>query len=554
MLVKLLINNYALIDQLELDLQPGMNVITGETGAGKSILLGALGLILGQRADSESLLNRDVKCIIEGVFSPASPSTSIFNYLQDNQLYEKGNIIVRREVNPEGRSRSFINDIPVSLQQLKEFGMLLVDIHSQHQTLNLNKTEYQLSVLDALAGNLPDFKQYQAGYRKLIQLRNAIKTAEDAEQKSRAEQDYLEFQLNELEEANVQPGEQEQLEQELSALSNAGDIQGKLFGVNDYLSGEVGLISKLNQINQIYHSLSRYDVEIEQTGSRLKSLLIELKDIDAVSQTLAEKFQHDPKRIEQIENRLDIIYRLQKKHRVNSVQQLIQIQEELANKLNAIVNLSAELEVLRGEEINLVAHLKLQAGNLSANRHKAVSLLEKSIRSMLKDVALPEAVFSVELTTHPVDQLSPNGTDQVRFLFSANKGVLPAEIGKVASGGELSRLMLCIKTAVASSMEMPTMIFDEIDTGVSGETALKLGKVMKKLSAHHQLITITHLPQIAGQGKSHYFVHKQNKGNKTFTSVAVLSQDDRLKELARMLSGNNPTEAAIANAKELLHP
>jgi DNA repair protein RecN (Recombination protein N) len=554
MLTKLQIKNYALIEELDLDLQGGMNVITGETGAGKSILLGALGLILGQRADQEALLDKKAKCIIEGTFSPQGKSQSIHDYLSENELYDSNTIIIRREVNPEGRSRSFINDIPVTLQQLKEFGNLLVDIHSQHQTLNLNKSEFQLSVLDAIAGCIEEVKTYQIFYKKWLQVRNSIRELEERENKVRAEQDYLDFQSKELDEAGLKEGEQEQLEQELSALNNASDIQLKLHGTVSTLSGEDGLLGKLTHLNQSIQSLSKFDSELESISSRLKSVLIELKDIDSVSQDISEKFNPDPSRQSAVESRLDLIYRLQKKHRANSIPELKQIEEDVNKRLAAIGSLSDELEQSIREEYNLHKQLQQKAIHLTKVRSAAAPALEKSIRSMLQDVSLPNAIFSVEISQAEGGLLSPYGQDHVRFLFSANKGILPAEIGKVASGGELSRLMLCIKAAVASKMELPTMIFDEIDTGVSGETALRLGSVMKKLSAHHQLITITHLPQIAGQGTSHYFVHKKNTSGRTLTTVTELKKDNRLKELARMLSGDNPTAAAMANAKELLHP
>jgi DNA repair protein RecN (Recombination protein N) len=511
-------------------------------------------LILGQRADQEALLDKKAKCIIEGTFSPQGKSQSIHDYLSENELDDSNTIIIRREVNPEGRSRSFINDIPVTLQQLKEFGNLLVDIHSQHQTLNLNKSEFQLSVLDAIAGCIEEVKTYQIFYKKWLQVRNSIRELEERENKARAEQDYLDFQSKELDEAGLKEGEQEQLEQELSALNNASDIQLKLHGTVSTLSGEDGLLGKLTHLNQSIQSLSKFDSELESISSRLKSVLIELKDIDSVSQDISEKFNPDPSRQSAVESRLDLIYRLQKKHRANSIPELKQIEEDVNKRLAAIGSLSDELEQSIREENNLHKQLQQKAIHLTKVRSAAAPVLEKSIRSMLQDVSLPNAIFSVEISQAEGGLLSPYGQDHVRFLFSANKGILPAEIGKVASGGELSRLMLCIKAAVASKMELPTMIFDEIDTGVSGETALRLGSVMKKLSAHHQLITITHLPQIAGQGTSHYFVHKKNTSGRTLTTVTELKKDDRLKELARMLSGDNPTAAAMANAKELLHP
>jgi DNA repair protein RecN (Recombination protein N) len=553
MLQRLSIQNYALIDRLDLELNGGMNIITGETGAGKSILLGALGLILGQRSDTEALLDKSRKCVVEGTFAIDENSTGILHYLRENDLDPSLEIHVRRELSPEGKSRSFINDTPVNLQQLKEFTGMLVDIHSQHQTLLINKADFQLAVVDALAGTQEALVKYRTDFKAWQQLNSKVIALEEAEQKAVAEQDYLRYQYQELEEAALKAGEQPELERELSALSNAGEINSKLSMACAGLTGtENDVVSQLTQISQQLQVLSRHDEKIKSLSERLKSVAIELKDIASEAEDLTGVFRADPTRTDQIENRLDTIYRLEKKHRVNSVEELIVLGNAWSDRLNSMESLSDELDKYKKQEAQMLIALIAQAEQISATRTKAIPKIEKKIHSMLADVALPNGKLVIQLTTETAAKPGPSGIDKIKFLFSANKGVEPTDIGKVASGGELSRLMLCIKAAVAASMALPTMIFDEIDTGISGETALKIGEVMNELSRHHQLIAITHLPQIASRGAAHYFVRKQVAGKKTLTEVVILKPEERLVEIARMLSGDKPTPAALANAKDLL--
>ncbi|MFM2208071.1 MAG: hypothetical protein RL213_2046 [Bacteroidota bacterium] len=553
MLQRLTVRNYALIDRLEVDWSDGMNIITGETGAGKSIVLGALGLILGQRAESDALLDRSVKCIVEGTFR-VGKSAAVKSFLAENELDASDPVLVRREVSPEGKSRSFINDTPVNLQQLREFTGLLVDIHSQHQTLLLNKADFQLSVLDALAGNAALLEEYRHTYRQWISTRAEVHRLEELEQKAAAEADYLRFQYTELEEAALKQDEQESLEKELGMLTNAGDINLKLEQATSGLTGgDSNLVSALTGISQQLQSLSKYDEQIRSLSERMKSTVIELKDIAGEADRIAGAFTADPARMEQVEQRLDVIYRLQKKHRVNTVAELLALGQEWSEKLGAIESVAGQLEAARTAGSRLSAETLRMAEALSERRRNVVPKTEKQIRSLLKDVALPNGSFEVSLTPDENSGPGPDGIDRVRFLFSANKGVAPTEIGKAASGGELSRLMLCIKSAVGESMELPTLIFDEIDTGISGETALKIGEVMHRMSKHHQLITITHLPQIASRGSAHYFVRKQVTGKKTLTEMVALSSDERVVEIARMLSGDKPTASALATAKDLLN-
>lgn len=553
MLQRLSIRNYALIEQLDLEIRPGMNIITGETGAGKSILLGALGLLLGQRADSGALFDKSGKCIVEGYFTSGKESPSIQQFLREHDLDEGPSVIVRREISPEGKSRAFINDTPVNLQQLKEFSSLLADIHSQHETLLLNRTDFQLSVLDAFAGITDDVKKYKASYREWLALRQQIDELTREEQRLQAERDYLEFQAKELEAAVLKPGEVEELEREQKTLSHAGEIQSQLENFRIALEeGEENVIGSLTSAGGPLQSLSKFDDRLTVLQERVKSCLIELKDIASEADAMARSFQADPARLEQVEQRLDVVYRLLQKHRVKNADELLVLGEEWQKKLDNIGSLHEQLAALQNKEVKTASGLLTSAEKLSSARKKAAPSLIKTLQSMLASVALQNAVFDIDLKSDSENVPGPNGIDLVRFLFSANKGTFPAEIGKVASGGELSRLMLCIKAAVASKMEFPTIIFDEIDTGISGETAFKVGEVLYGMASSRQMIVITHLPQIASRGDAHYFVKKQVSGKKTLTTVLQLTPEERQLEIARMLSGDKPTAAALANAKELL--
>ena len=553
MLQRLSIQNYALIDRLDLEFHTGMNIITGETGAGKSILLGALGLMLGQRSDADALMDKTRKCIVEGLFVAGKNKGAVEDYLKEHDLDVSEQVLIRREVSPEGKSRSFINDTPVNLQQLKELTGMLVDIHSQHQTLLLNKSDFQLSVIDALAGNGVELNDYRIKYKQLITLRANLARLLDEEQKAKSEQDYLRFQWNELEEAALKEGEQVALEKELTTLTNAEEISTRLGqAITELSGGENNLLNQLNNLQQQMQSVAKFDDEIRQLLDRLKSSAIELKDIADEGERLAGRFQLDPERLQIIEQRLDVIYRLQKKHRRNSIEELLELGMEWSTRLSALDNMSSDLEVLESDVLERTKRLTEQAKKISAARQKVLAKTEKLLQGMLVEVALPNAVIKLTIFADPDAIPGPDGIDKIRFLFSANKGFEPSDLGKVASGGELSRLMLCIKAAVANSMELPTMIFDEIDTGISGETALKIGEVMNKMSRYHQLITITHLPQIASRGEAHFFVRKQVVGKKTVTEVVQLDDQTRTIEIARMLSGDQPTKAALQNAKDLL--
>lgn len=553
MLHRLNIRNYALIDELELQLEEGMNTITGETGAGKSILLGALSLILGQRADNTALSDKSQKCIVEGEFRLPRKGGLVRQFLSEHELDDGSSVIIRREISAEGKSRAFVNDTPVNLQQLKELGELLVDVHSQHETLLLNKRDFQRSVVDAFSGMQTEIQSYREGYKAWKLATEELSRLIEDEERALSEKDFLGFQFRELEEAALKAGEQPALEAELRALTHAGEISQTLNAAATTLeSGEDALIGPLNNLIQGLNSVSKYDVRIQELAQRIKSSLIELKDIASEAGSLSAHFQSDPARLEQIQERLDILYKLQHKHRKQTEDELISLQDELRLKLDSIGSMEERIAALRVSTKQQQDILMRQAEAISEKRRSAIPTIEKKISSLLSDVSMPHAKLKIDAGERLVEP-GPYGIDQIRFTFSANKGGAFSDLNKVASGGELSRLMLCLKSAVAGEMELPTMIFDEIDTGVSGETAYRIGHVMRNLSRKHQLICITHLPQIASRGDAHWYVHKEVSGKKTNTRVRRLDGDDRVVEIARMLSGEKPGANALANARELLN-
>lgn len=552
MLTSLSVKNYALIDELQLQFGKKLNIITGETGAGKSILLGALGLLLGQRADSNSLLDKTKKCIVEGEFD--SRNKYIDEFFESNELDPESKIIIRREISKEGKSRAFINDTPVSISQLKELGSLLVDIHSQHETLLLNKSGFQLSVVDSFAGINSELELYQQnynGYKKLLAQLNELK---EEEARSKSEQDYITFQFNELEEAALETGESKEiLDEELKTLSHSEEIRAGLSKLDEAISGgESDLLTSISSTIQIVQQLSKYNSKLEAIAGRLKSVQIELKDISQESSAISEEVQLDPQRLEIVNDRLNILNRLEQKHRVNSTQELILLKKEFEQKLEGINSLDDRIAGLEKEKEKLFTGLHRMADKISAARAKVIPGIETKVKKMLSELGMPNAILKIEQEVLALNELSNTGKDSIRFLFSANKGVAYSEISKVASGGELSRLMLCLKAIVAKLIDLPTVVFDEIDTGVSGETAYKIGNVMNDLSSSLQLLAITHLPQIASRGDVHFFVYKEVIGKRTFTKVSRLNGKERIVEVARMLSGDKPTAIAMQNAKELL--
>ncbi|MEO8886243.1 MAG: DNA repair protein RecN, partial [Mucilaginibacter sp.] len=536
---------------------PGLNILTGETGAGKSIILGALSLILGQRIESKYFFNQQKKCVIEGSFKIDTFHLKAF--FEDNDLDYEAETVLRREISADGKSRAFVNDTPVTLASLKLLGEKLIDIHSQHATLEINDPEFQLLVVDAVAGHnelLTDyqtkFKAYKKGIAKLTQL------IEESD-KAKADLDYYQFQFDELEKASLDADEQEKLEQELAVLNNAEEIKRNLLGAH-YLMQE-GETSAILQLREALHQLTaieNFNPQIEELHSRLNSTLIELKDIAAEIENIEQRTHTDEARGEEINTRLTLIYTLQKKHRVNTNAELLQLQDELSGKIQQAVFGDEAIEKLQKQLGLDKQELQQLATQLSANRTKAIPQIETQVLQTLGEMGMGNSSLKIELTPIPEGRNTPlgglgeSGIDLIKFLFSANKGHALAEMSKVASGGELSRLMLSIKSLVAKNTALPTIIFDEIDTGVSGEVAHKVGQIMEQLSQNLQVITITHLPQIAGKGQNHYFVYKDDEGVTTYTRIKQLDKQERVVEIAKMLSGDNPGESALQNARELL--
>lgn len=548
MLQKLSIRNYALIDSVELELEKGLNIVTGETGAGKSIMLGALSLILGQRAETRYFFNQEKKCVIEGTFKLNENSQHLF--LEHDLDYQEESIL-RREISIDGKSRAFINDTPVTLSVMKQVGEKLIDIHSQHATQEVSDPVFQLSIVDTLANHMPlltDYRQKYHAYRKLSKQLVAMQTAAD---EARTKQDYEQFLFNELEATNLKADEQEQLEAELELLNNAESIKRSL--VNSYAmlsEQEISVLPMLKEVVGQLNSIEKYSPEYEAQNERLKSALIELKDISEELMALEESVVFSVARVEEINTRLDVIYALQQKHRVKTVEELIQIREDLSNSLHRMLSGDEEIEKLQKDLETLRAELEKKADKLSQNRSKSIKNSEKQVDEILMQVGMPNAKIHLEQTV--LADLGKDGKDHITLLFSANAGQAPAPVGKIASGGELSRLMLAIKSIMAKHTALPTLIFDEIDTGISGETALRVGDVIGHLEKNMQVLCITHLPQIASKGQAHYFVYKHEAKDKTTTGIRRLSAPERIDAIAEMLSGKNPGSSALENAKDLL--
>lgn len=551
MLNRLVIQNYALIDNLDISFSNELNIITGETGAGKSIILGALSLILGQRAESRYFFNQQKKCVIEGHFY--IPDFHLKEFFTVNDLDYDENTILRREITADNKSRAFINDTPVNLAILKQLGEYLIDIHSQHATLEINDEDFQLLVIDTLAGNedlVAWFKEKHKAFKKIgAELKELIALTHQ----SKSDLDFFQFQFDELEKANLLEDEQESLETELSILTHAEEIKRSLTAAGQLIdNGEVSGLSLLKEALQQIQNSVKYTREIEPLSERLKSTIIEIKDICSEIERIEQHTQFNELRLVEINERLNIIYTLQKKHRVNSNKELSDIQKELSDKLSNILFADDNIDKLQQEEMLLKKELLDLAEQLNESRNKVLPEIEKQIQTTLTEIGMPNAVLKVDNILLPEDQLNGKGMNTVRFLFSANKGQLPAPMNKVASGGELSRLMLSIKSLIARHAALPTIIFDEIDSGISGEVAQKVGAIMERLSANMQVITITHLPQIASKGKAHYKVFKDDGGERTLTNINRLTNEERITEVAKMLSGETPGEFALQNARELL--
>ncbi|MFS2187049.1 DNA repair protein RecN [Mucilaginibacter sp. Mucisp84] len=560
MLQKLTINNYALIDNLEIGFDSGLNILTGETGAGKSIILGALSLILGQRAESKYFFNQQKKCVIEGTFKISG--FHLADFFEENDLDYETETVLRREISADGKSRAFVNDTPVNLSALKQLGEKLIDIHSQHATLEINDPDFQLLVVDSVARHsdlLFDYQTKFRAYKKSLSKLNQLIAESD---KAKADLDYFQFQFDELEKGALVADEQEHLELELNTLNNAEEIKRSLLGANYLLQdGEAAALIQLKEAGQALGSIEKYNPAVAELHQRINSIIIELKDIAAEIEGIEQHTFIDEARAEEVNNRLSMIYNLQKKHRVNTIAELLQIQEELSDKVQQALFGDEAIEKLQKQIAADKAELEKLATQLSVNRKKAIPDIEKQVLATLAEMGMGNSSLKIEQTPPPPPKggadspkamLTATGIDNIKFLFSANKGHALAEMSKVASGGELSRLMLSIKSIVAQYTALPTIIFDEIDTGVSGEVANKVGQIMECLAQNLQVITITHLPQIASKGQSHYFVYKDDSEAATFTRIKQLNNDERVLEIAKMLSGDKPGESALQNARELL--
>ena len=549
MLQKLSIRNYALIDSLDIEFDKGLNIITGETGAGKSIILGALSLILGQRAESKYFFNQDKKCVIEGNFALADDN--LRSLFEENDLDFFNESILRREISIDGKSRSFINDTPVNLSILKQIGEKLIDIHSQHATQEINDADFQLLIVDSLANHKALLFDYRTGFKKLKQESNRLKKLVNDANEARSKQDYEQFLFNELEQANLKAGEQEELETELEKLTHAETIKRALLTASGLLTeAEPSGLQILKEAQLQLQGIEKFDPAINALYERLKSSIIEIKDIADEVSGIEENTLHSADRLEIINQRLDLFYSLQQKHRVAGNNELLAIQTQLEQNLNQLLSSDENIEQLQKEIEQLKIDLTKQASQLSLNRKKAIKVVEDQTSQTLKQVGMPNAKLVLAQST--LAELGKRALDEIILLFSANAGQAPAPVNKVASGGELSRLMLAIKALLAKHTSLPTIIFDEIDTGISGETALKVGEVISDLGENMQVISITHLPQIAAKGSSHYFVHKNEAGGKTTTGIRKLKQEERVGIIAEMLSGKNPGASAIENARELL--
>ena len=550
MLTQLSIKNYALINELKIDFSSGLSIITGETGAGKSILLGALGLVLGNRADSSTLKDNSKKCIVEAKVSIAN--YNLREFFEEVDLDYEDHTIIRREILPSGKSRAFVNDTPVNLSILNDLRSNLIDVHSQHQTLSLSDTNFQFSVIDALAKNASKIESYKKGLIKLKNLKKQLEDLKTSQREANQQHDYNLHLFNELNDANLEIDEQEILEEKLEKLNNIEDIKINLSEALEIsINEEIGLQTLLNTLENRLSKISSFSKEYKDLSDRITSVKIELDDIVSELEDENENVEFNPNEAEELNDRLQLIYNLQKKHYVNSNKELLEILEELSNKIIAVESSEEVINQKESEIKEVEQKLNDLAEKISKARQKVIPSLQSALQSLLSDLGMQNARFSIKVNLK--DSYFSNGKDELQFLFSANKGGSFGELKKVASGGELSRIMLVIKKILSENISLPTIIFDEIDTGVSGEISNKIATIMQQMSKQMQVITITHLPQIAAKGNNHYKVYKEDINNTTTTNLRLLSPDERIVEIAEMLSGKEFSETAITHAKELLN-
>ena len=552
MLKQLYIKNYTLIDELDIPFHPGFSVITGETGAGKSIILGALSLLLGQRADSKTIKQGADRCVIEARFDLSRYQLEDF-FTQNDIDYDATDCILRRELTAAGKSRAFVNDTPVALNVIRQLGQQLVDIHSQHQNLLLQEDDFQLSVVDIIARDQQLLADYQQAYRQHIQLQKAVADLERDLQSARHDEDYLRFLLDELRQADLTPGLQQQLEQESETLTHIEDIKGALFSAEQSLTGEgpANAVGLLRESSRTIDAIRDLFPDVREIADRLESTYIELADIAREVSTLSARLDFDPRRLDFINSQLDALYALEQKHHVSSDEELIAIRDDIQQKINNIEHSDEALDELREKARQSLADATAKAAQLTAARTAAARQIEQEMSSRLAPLGIPNVRFSVAV--EPLRQLSLQGADRVSFLFSANTSAPMLPVAQIASGGEIARVMLSLKAMVSGAVLLPTIIFDEIDTGVSGRVAEMMARIMQQMGqADRQVISITHLPQIAALGTHHYRVYKEETAQGTKSRMQLLTPDERVAEIAQMLSGTSVTAAAVSNARELL--
>lgn len=549
MLKKLLVRNYALIKELEINFDEGFTVLTGETGAGKSIILGALALILGNRADSSTLLDKSEKCVVEGFFNIKNEAVS--NFLRDRDIDNTDPLILRREITPNGRSRAFINDTPVNLDIMKELADRLIDIHSQHESLLLGSKHFQLNLVDSFANHDKLLDDYRSVYDEFKRLEWEYRTLSGDRDKRMADLDYYSFQLRQLDDARLQEGEEKELESEQELLTHAGEINEALVNSSNLLSGdEFSALNHLNEVRRLLEKIVTFYPDAENIIQRMESAIIELSDVGNELNSRAFGIENDPARLETVTERLDILNSLMQKHRVDDIKSLIEIREEIRSAVSGIETSDERLTELSGMLDKRRARLNELANRITENRSFNIPSIEEKMRSLLVQLGIPNGRFEIRMTQE--SNFSEYGRDHAEFLFSANKQVLPENIARVASGGELSRVMLSLKSLLTDNKSLPTIFFDEIDSGVSGDVATRVGSILASMGQKMQVINITHLPQVAAHGTMHYHVYKEEDGDSTITRIKLLNEKERLTEVARLLSGNEITQAALANARELI--
>ena len=550
MLQKLYISNYAIIDEIAIDFRSDLNIITGETGAGKSILMGALSLILGARAESNTLMNKEKKCVAEGYFKPLN-NKAVKAFLKANELDTNDELVVRREIAVNGKSRAFINDTPVNLNQLKELSSMLVDLHQQFDTLELSNNNFQREVIDALAGSGDLLAGYRAAFNTFTKAKKELALLVQQQQDANTALDYNQFLFDELHDAAFKENELEELDAELKLIGNAENIKQQLSAVYFELKdSEQPIVQQLKSLGNKLHSLQEFYPAIEGLNTRLRSAQAELQDIAEELEQIDSSVNYDFERIQVINDKISVGYRLLKKHNVNITAELLAIKDALQLKLDSILNISEAIVQKEKAVQELLNRCMDLAGQISAKRHTAIKPFTEKVNGLLAQVGMPNAQIKVQVLQ--LAYLDNDGGERIEILFDANKSTRFEPLSKVASGGELSRIMLCIKSLVAKKLQLPTLIFDEIDTGISGEAAKQVGAIMKDLAGSHQLIAITHQPQIAARANAHYFVYKSKRGDKITTSIRLLNNDERITAIAQMLSGEEPTAAALENAKEMV--